>query len=67
MAQVDKKRVVVAALVGGIVFCVIIVIFDYLLGRGFSLKRLAFYFPFAVLMYGFLTYRNFKKHDKNNQ
>ncbi|OUS00093.1 hypothetical protein A9Q86_11680 [Flavobacteriales bacterium 33_180_T64] len=64
MAEISKKRIVIAALVGGVVFCIIITAFDYFLGRGFSWKRLAFYFPFAVVMYGFLTYRNLKKQNK---
>jgi len=65
MADVDRKRVIVAALVGGLIFCVIVLVIDYLLGRGFSWQRLLFYYVFATIMYGFLTYRNFKKHNKN--
>ncbi|OBX26543.1 hypothetical protein A9996_04415 [Gelidibacter algens] len=64
MPEVSKKRVIVAALVGGTIFCVVILFVDYILGREFSWQRLAFYFPFAVVMYGFLTYRNLKKHNK---
>lgn len=65
MAGVDKKRVIIAAFVGGLIFCVIILVIDYLLGRGFSWQRLLFYYVFATIMYGFLSYRNFKKHNKN--
>ncbi|WP_299391304.1 hypothetical protein [uncultured Gelidibacter sp.] len=64
MAEVNKKRVLVAALVGGTIFCVVVLIFDYILGRGLRWERLAFYFPFAVVVYGFLSYRNFKKQNK---
>ncbi|MFK7782346.1 hypothetical protein [Psychroserpens sp.] len=64
MAEVDKKKVVIAALVGGVVFCLIVLLIDYILGRGFSWQRLGFYYVFATIMYGFLTYRNFKKHKK---
>ncbi|MCB0383030.1 MAG: hypothetical protein KDD05_06955 [Psychroserpens sp.] len=64
MAGVDKKRVIIAALVGGLIFCAIVLVIDYLLGRGFSWQRLLFYYVFATIMYGFLTYRNFKKHQK---
>ncbi|MCD2258786.1 hypothetical protein [Psychroserpens luteolus] len=64
MAEINKKRVVVAALIGGLVFCGIVTVFDYLLGRGFEWGRMAFYFPFAVVMYGFLTYRALKKQQK---
>ena len=64
MAAVDKKRVIIAAFVGGLVFCAIVLGIDYLLGRGFSWKRLGFYYIFATIMYGFLTYRSLKKHQK---
>ena len=64
MAGVDKKRVIVAALVGGLIFCFVVLGVDYFLGREFSWLRLVFYYIFAVIMYGFLTYRNFKKHQK---
>ncbi|WP_299224973.1 hypothetical protein [uncultured Psychroserpens sp.] len=64
MSKVDKKQVVTAALVGGIIFCLIVIGIDYLLGRDFSWSRLTFYFIFATIMYGYLTYRNFKKHKK---
>ncbi|WP_120200747.1 hypothetical protein [Ichthyenterobacterium magnum] len=63
MAKVDKKRVVTAAFVGGVIFCFIVLLVDYFLGRDFSWKRLGFYFVFATIMYGFLTYRNFKKQN----
>lgn len=66
MAQIDKKRIITAGLIGGTAFSVVVVLFDYFLDRGFSWQRLVFYFIFGVLMYGFLTYRNFKKHNKNN-
>jgi len=64
MAKVDGKRVVIAALVGGTIFSGVVLLFDYFFDRGFSWNRLLFYFVFGVLMYGFLTYRNFKKHNK---
>ncbi|WP_425077515.1 hypothetical protein [Psychroserpens sp. S379A] len=64
MAKVDKKQVLIAALVGGAIFCLIVSLIDYILGRGFSWPRLGFYYIFATIMYGFLTYRNFKKHKK---
>jgi len=64
MAKVDKKQVLIAALVGGAIFCLIVLGIDYLFGRGFSWQRLGFYYIFATIMYGFLTYRNFKKHKK---
>lgn len=64
MANVDMKQVLIAAFVGGIVFCVIVLGIDYLLGRGFSWSRLGFYYIFSTIMYGFLTYRNFKKNKK---
>ncbi|MCK0123958.1 hypothetical protein MWU76_06065 [Gelidibacter sp. F2691] len=64
MPEVSKKRVLVAALVGGTIFCIVVLIFDYILGRGIRWERLAFYFPFAVVVYGFLSYRNFKKQQK---
>ena len=60
------RSVIIAALIGGAIFCLIILAFDYLLGRAFSLKKLTFYYIFATLMYGILTYRNLKKHQKNN-
>lgn len=64
MAKVDKKQVVIAALVGGAIFCLVVLLIDYIMGRGFSWQRLVFYYIFATIMYGFLTYRNFKKHNK---
>ncbi len=64
MPQINMKKVVIAALVGGLVFCAIVLVIDYLLGRGFSWQRLGFYYIFSTIMYGFLTYRNFKKHNK---
>ncbi len=64
MAKINKRRIVIAALVGGAIFCLIIFVFDSIIGRAFSWKRYGFYYIFAALMYGFLTYRNFKKHQK---
>ncbi|MEY8847477.1 hypothetical protein AB9K26_01575 [Psychroserpens sp. XS_ASV72] len=64
MSKIDKKQVIIAGLVGGVVFCLIITVIDYFLGRGFSWQRLGFYYVFSSIMYGFLTYRNFKKHQK---
>lgn len=65
MAHIDKKRIITAGLVGGTIFSIVVVLFDYfLMKREFSWPRLVFYFVFGVLMYGFLTYRNFKKHNK---
>lgn len=66
MAQIEKKRVITAGLIGGTVFALVVILLDYLLGRGFSWQRMLFYFVFGVVMYGFLTYRNFKKHNKRN-
>nr|WP_321235274.1 hypothetical protein [uncultured Psychroserpens sp.] len=67
MAEIDKKRIITAGLVGGTIFAIVVILFDYFFERGFSWLRLVFYFVFGVLMYGFLTYRNFKKHNKNNR
>ncbi|WP_298761222.1 hypothetical protein [uncultured Psychroserpens sp.] len=65
MAEINKKRVVIAALIGGLVFCGIVTLFDhFLLEKEFSWIRLALYFLFAVVMYGFLTYRALKKQQK---
>ncbi|TXE06006.1 hypothetical protein ES711_14335 [Gelidibacter salicanalis] len=64
MPEVSKKRVLIAALIGGSIFCIVVLIFDYILGRGIRWERLAFYFPFAVVVYGYLSYRNFKKQQK---
>jgi len=63
MAQVDKKRIITAGLVGGTIFSLVVTLFDYFF-REFSWVRLIFYFVFGVIMYGYLTYRNFKKHNK---
>ena len=65
MADVDKKQVLIAALVGGAIFCLVVLFVDYILGRGFKWERLGFYYIFAFFMYGFLTYRNLKKQNKN--
>ncbi|MBR9914599.1 MAG: hypothetical protein GYB32_07190 [Algicola sp.] len=67
MAKIEKKRIITAALIGGIIFSGIVTLLDYLLGRDFSLMRLLFYLVFGILMYGFLTYRNFKKHNNGQQ
>jgi len=64
MADIDKKRIITAGLIGGAVFSAVVVLVDKLMGREFSWMRLVFYFVFGVLMYAFLTYRNFKKHNK---
>ncbi|WP_323789414.1 hypothetical protein [Psychroserpens sp.] len=64
MAEVSKKRIIKAGLIGGTIFSVVVLLVDKLMGRDFSWLRLGFYFVFGVLMYGFLTYRNFKKHKK---
>ena len=64
MAQVNKKRIITAGLIGGTVFSIVVTLLDYFLDRGFSWWRLVFYFIFGVVMYGYLTYRNFKKHNK---
>ncbi|SDS33208.1 hypothetical protein SAMN04515667_1935 [Formosa sp. Hel1_31_208] len=66
MAEINKKRILTAGLIGGVIFCLVVLFIDYLFGRGFSWLRLTFYFVFGVIMYSFLTYRNFKKHNKNN-
>ncbi|WP_299336730.1 hypothetical protein [uncultured Psychroserpens sp.] len=64
MAEINKKRILTAAFVGGTIFSLVVILLDWLLGRGFSWPRLSFYFIFGVVMYGFLTYRNFKKQNK---
>jgi len=64
MAEISKKRIIKAGLIGGTVFSIVVLIVDKLMGRDFSWLRLMFYFVFGVIMYGFLTYRNFKKHQK---
>ncbi|WP_460218842.1 hypothetical protein [Psychroserpens sp. MEBiC05023] len=64
MAEINKKRILTAGLIGGSIFSLVVLGVDYLFGRGFSWPRLLFYFIFGVVMYGFLTYRNFKKHNK---
>lgn len=64
MEKLNKKRLVITAFVGAIIFCLVVIVLDYILGRGFSWKRLTFYFPIAMLWFGFLTYRKFKKHNK---
>jgi len=64
MAEVNKKQIIKAGLIGGTIFSIVVVLVDKLMGRDFSWLRLAFYFVFGVIMYGFLTYRNFKKHQK---
>ncbi len=66
MSKINKKQIITAAFVGGSIFCLVVLFVDYLFGRGFEWTRLAFYFIFGVIMYGFLTYRNFKKHNKEN-
>lgn len=65
MSKMNKKSIVTAALVGGTIFCLVVLFVDYLFGRTFEWTRLGFYFLFGVIMYGFLTYRNFKKHNKD--
>jgi hypothetical protein len=64
MAAVSKKRIIKAGLIGGTIFSIVVLLVDKLMGRDFSWLRLVFYFVFGVIMYGFLTYRSFKKHDK---
>ncbi|WP_456442457.1 hypothetical protein [Psychroserpens sp.] len=64
MAEVSKKRIIKAGLIGGAVFSIVVLIVDKLMGRDFSWLRLVFYFVFGVIMYGFLTYRSFKRHQK---
>lgn len=64
MTEISKKRIITAGLVGGSIFSLVVILIDNILGRGFSWPRLFFYFVFGVIMYGFLTYRNFKKHNK---
>ena len=46
MAKIEKKRIITAALIGGIIFSGIVTLLDYLLGRDFSLMRLLFYLAF---------------------
>lgn len=64
MPEINKKRVAIAGLIGGSIFCLVVLFVDYVMERGFSWQRLLFYFVFGVIMYAFLTYRNFKKHNK---
>jgi len=64
MAEVNKKRIIKAGLIGGTIFSIVVLLVDKFMGRDFSWLRLVFYFVFGVVMYGFLTYRNFKKHQK---
>jgi len=66
MPEINKKRIITAGLVGGTIFTIIVTLIDHFLGRGFSWPRLVFYFIFGCLMYSFLTYRNFKKHNKKS-
>ncbi|MFT5847474.1 MAG: hypothetical protein ACJARX_001348 [Psychroserpens sp.] len=65
MATINKKRIITAGLIGGTIFSIVVTLFDYFFGREFSWSRFVFYFVFGCLMYGFLTYRNFKKYNKN--
>lgn len=65
MAEINKKRIITAGLIGGVIFSVIVTLFGYVFGRSFSWQRLVLYFVFGSLMYSFLTYRNFKKHHQN--
>jgi hypothetical protein len=64
MAEISKKRIIKAGLIGGAIFSIVVLLVDKLMGRDFSWQRLVFYFVFGVIMYGFLTYRNFKKYQK---
>jgi len=64
MAKVSKKQIIKAGLIGGTIFSIVVLLVDKLMGRDFSWLRLVFYFVFGIIMYGFLTYRNFKKHQK---
>ncbi|WP_033959152.1 hypothetical protein [Psychroserpens jangbogonensis] len=64
MAKASKKQIIKAGLIGGAIFSLVVLLVDKLMGRDFSWLRLVFYFVFGVIMYGFLTYRNFKKHQK---
>jgi hypothetical protein len=67
MPEISKKRIITAGLIGGTIFSIVVTLFDYFFGREFSWSRLVFYFVFGCLMYGFLTYRNFKKFNKHNK
>jgi len=64
VAKINKKRVVLTALIGGVIFSGVVLAFDYFLSRPFSWTRLGFYFVFSFILYGFLTYRNLKKQKK---
>jgi uncharacterized membrane protein YuzA (DUF378 family) len=64
MPEINKKRILTAGLVGGTLFSIVVALFDYFFGKGFSWSRVLFYFIFGLVMYSFLTYRNFKKHNK---
>lgn len=67
MSDISKKRIITAGLVGGFIFSLIVTVFGYFFGREFSWGRLVFYFVLGSLMYSLLTYRNFKKYNKNNR
>lgn len=64
MTEISKKRIIKTGLIGGTIFSIVVLLVDKLMGRDFSWLRLVFYFVFGVVMYGFLTYRNFKKQNK---
>jgi len=66
MAEINKKRIITAGLVGGSIFSIVVTVFDHFFREGFTLSRSLFYFVFGCLMYSFLTYRNFKKHNKKH-
>nr|WP_321243328.1 hypothetical protein [uncultured Psychroserpens sp.] len=65
MAEINKKKIITAGLVGGTIFSLVVTLFDYFFREGISWSRVLFYFIFGCLMYSFLTYRGFKKHNKN--
>ncbi len=67
MSDVSKKRAIIAGLVGGVIFSLIVTLFGYFFGREFSWSRLVLYFIFGSFMYSFLTYRGLKKQKKNNR
>ncbi|WP_156115519.1 hypothetical protein [Psychroserpens sp. Hel_I_66] len=67
MPEISKKRVITAGLIGGIIFSIVVTLFDHFFGKEFSWTRPVFYFIFGFVMYSFLTYRNFKKHNKRHE
>jgi len=60
-AKINIKKIVLAALIGSTIFTVVIVGFNYLVFREFSLIKTIVYFFLGIILYGFLAYRSNKK------